>query len=238
MEKILKSYKESEQKLEQYSLYQFAATSYITKNNQPVDIVPIFNGFDDNPCWPLTEDFAKWPLTIHCPWRDSVDTLKLNDSFAQKLEEFMWGGVYPMRLAVAIHRKQLKWVHDDSTDGGLGRNTSGTTNTGSQDSQLPKDMENQEALQAAQEVSDDLNENDIWAEEDLMVSPMVAQNMTGPLPLLVIQKMLQLPCLHTNKISMLTSRNKGQVVYKILCNLLIVQLSDQKNVKARHKKSL
>ena len=152
--------------MEHYSLYQFAATSYIATNKQPVDIVPIFNGFDDNPCWPLTEEFAKWQLTIHCPWRYSVDTLKLNDSFAQKLEEFMWGGVYPMQLAVAIHRKQLKWVHDDSTDGGLGRNTSGTTNTGSQDSQLPEDRENQEALQAAQEVSDDLNENDIWTEED------------------------------------------------------------------------
>jgi hypothetical protein len=126
------------------SLYRFSVTSFITKNKAYVDMVSHFFGYNDYPSWPLKDEFSKWQLIFHKPWR-SITELEGENGHAPELHSFVWSSIYPPRLDVAIMRKKLKWNHDSTTDGGIVRNHDVTTNSASQDYQLPNSSQNDHA---------------------------------------------------------------------------------------------
>ena len=162
--KLIFAYKARPLDLDRFSLYIFASKYFITKNRVPVDIVPHFFGYVSEPSWPLEEDYSKWQLIFHHPWRDSVDSLAIDGKFVPALEAFMWSGGYPTRSAVAILRKKLKWTHSETTDHGMGRNAAGTTNSDSQDSQLPASSQNEEAAEAPEDITAVAEDSGAWTD--------------------------------------------------------------------------
>ena len=73
--------------------------------------VPNFFGFYTSPKWPLTEDYAKIMLFLHCPHQRPLSRLKTDDSHVQYLLDYMEreDTLFPKELMVKIMRSQHSW---------------------------------------------------------------------------------------------------------------------------------
>ena len=92
--------------LESLNVYCYCAFHWTNKDKP---IVPHFFGFNDDPSWPLKENYLQWMLTLFKPWHDSIDALKHSDgSFSSLLEMFMYDPMFPARKLSDILRCKLK----------------------------------------------------------------------------------------------------------------------------------
>lgn len=101
--RILRAYNVRPDDLDHINLYIFASCKYL--KGPPV--VPQFFGFKNAATWPLNEEYAMWMMRLFCPFRGSMDSLKVDGTYARALELYMWDPRFPKKYAVEIeHRKR------------------------------------------------------------------------------------------------------------------------------------
>ena len=113
---LTKAYKEFMQKVDQHpsraetNLYLFTAHHFKGASKDKPH-APSFYGFQDQPSWPLTENYSKVMLTLYKPWKESPDdNLHPQDNtFKTSLEEFMYDPLFPQQIAVKILQRKLKF---------------------------------------------------------------------------------------------------------------------------------
>ena len=101
--------------LSELTMYEYAATKLLKTR-----VVPMFYGFNDNPSWPLDENYSQITLMLHKKWDNDVTELKAADgTYATTLEEYMFDDRFPQRIAVQIMQKKMKWVHKQDANSSL-----------------------------------------------------------------------------------------------------------------------
>eukprot|EP00957_Ditylum_brightwellii_P177803 13543637-Ditylum_brightwellii.AAC.1 len=62
--------------------------------------------------WPLEENYSKWVLATYKPWRGSIDSSKLEDSFSKQLVQYMWNKSIPLQIILDIVRRKNSFTSD------------------------------------------------------------------------------------------------------------------------------
>lgn len=83
------------------NFYQFVAKKY--------KCVPNFFGYQNIPCWPMDEDFAKWTLFFFVP-HDGKSLRPVEDSYAKRLEAELHHPQFPPSLLARLLRLKNKYT--------------------------------------------------------------------------------------------------------------------------------
>ena len=106
------------------NLYCFVVRHW--KKNK--ESIPQFFGYNNNPSWPLSEEYSKWMLTFYKPWNNDVTELKLNGSYKISLEAFLSDPMFPRSIYFEIMRLKLKCFKSQKLDPNAGSEFIGTEN--------------------------------------------------------------------------------------------------------------
>jgi hypothetical protein len=102
---IVRKYKDLPDALFPVALFIFAASNFSRKNGSCVQVVPKFFGNESKVLWTLKDEYSTWVLILHHPCIDSVESLKINDSYVTALKAFLWTPDCRKLISMAISQK-------------------------------------------------------------------------------------------------------------------------------------